>query len=313
MIRALYNKDRLVDEMFEQVIGSITKGTSNKEDDFLLLCCGPPGTGKSHLMLHAMSIYLKDNSSAKYIGLNKNDFATALKDATGAKLPRMCVNDEADVSKRDALTKYNKHLISLYLAIRGLRIFHWWNNPSIDMIDKQFIEERIKGMIYIATKDMDRPRLYYYFTKQDMLKIWEKYGNLKLNLLQKIKKEYACYRGWFKAFPDCDLLREYLEKKESRMDEKIEEFFDMYGRKDDHVKHAELIKRLEINEKTLKNWRTELIANGKITEKDFHITAAGRVSYPQKTVLMFEEYANNKHKHHKYNILDSILEKKDEQ
>lgn len=216
------------DPYLNKVLDNVGYALREKNDDFLVICCGATGSGKSNLMLHAMDYFLNKKADVRFLGLNRKDFANALNNAKNTDHPKFCGYDEANVSKRDALTKWNKDLIDLYWSIRGLRIFHWWCNPSIDVIDKPFIEERVKGVIYVATKDINRPRIYYYFRKEDLLSIWRKYQNLKLDLLKRICKKYCYYKGWFKAY-NGELLAAYEAKKESRMDEKVEAFTQKYG------------------------------------------------------------------------------------
>lgn len=293
MIQAYYNKERNFDELLEKIIKSVYQKLNVDEDDFLLLCCGSPGTGKSMLMLHALRTYMKELASADFIGLDKSSFANAMKTAKDKPLPRFVGNDEANISKRDSLSKYNKYLIDMYLSIRGLRIFHWWSNPSMDIIDKHFIEERIKGVIFITTKDKDRPRIYYYFRKQDLLKIWEKYGNLKLNQLNKIKKEYAFFKGWFKDYPMDDLRKAYQKKKDSRMDFKVEEFFEKYGEEEELIKTQGMLKPytmcrlLGITRPTLKKYAEELKESKEFKEELISYMPDGTLIFNKECVSIF--------------------------
>jgi hypothetical protein len=98
----------------------------------------------------------------------------------------------------------------------------------VDIIDKPFIKDRVKGFILITTKDNDRPRIYYYFTKASLIKILDKYKNLDIKTINKVKKKYAVYRGWFKDY-NGDLKIDYLNKKNPRMIEKVDDFFNKYG------------------------------------------------------------------------------------
>ena len=146
MIVAPYDANRKYDIIFENIINDISQALLEKEDDFLLLCCGSPGTGKSRLMLWGLELCLRENANVKYLGLNRADFADSLNNAKKSVLPRFCSNDEANISKRDSNSTYNKDVIDLYFSIRGLQIFHWWNNPSLDIIDKKFIEDIKKDL-----------------------------------------------------------------------------------------------------------------------------------------------------------------------
>jgi len=304
MIEAKYDSSRDFDSVFLHIIEGVYDKLNVGEDDFLLLCCGTPGTGKSMLMLHALDDYLKKEASIDYVGLDKEDFARALRNTKDKPLPRFCANDEANISKRDSLAKYNKELIDLYLSIRGLRIFHWWNNPSLDILDKHFIEERIKGVIYIATKETKRPRTYYYFRKKDLLKLWEKYGNLKLNLLKKVKKQYAYYKGWFKDY-NGPLKAAYMLKKNKRMDVKVDGFFDKYGLGEEGLTTSMIKKTLGLSSPSICKYEKEAIKNGMIKEDEIKRTITGRVIYPKKILSIFEGIAKEKHSNIGFRTLES--------
>ena len=227
--KASYDNNRGFDTMLEKLLDYVKILTTKKDDDFLILCVGDTGTGKSMLSLHAFEYYMKQHADIKYVGLTKGSFATGFKEVQN--VPRgfkFLLNDEANINKRDALSKYNKDLLDLYYSCRGLNIFHWWNNPSVEMIDKPFIKDRVKGFILITTKDVNRPRVYYYFTKNSLLKILEKYKNLDIKTISKVKNKYALFKGWFKDY-NGDLKMDYLDKKNPRMLEKVDDFVSKYG------------------------------------------------------------------------------------
>ena len=295
MIIAPYRAGFDYDVIFENLVSkSIPQRLKDNNDDNLWLCCGTTGSGKTGLGLHAEDMYMKDKASVDFIGLDKKSFADALQKAKDSPKPRFCMNDEANISKRDSLTKYNKDLIDLYLSIRGLGIFHWWNNPSADLLDKHFVEERIKGLLFITTKDTKRPRIYYYFRKSDLLKIWEKYGNLKLDTLRKIRKEYAYYRGWFREYKG-PLLERYLEKKNSRMDFKVDDFFEKYGGADtDKIKASDFAKLLSITTQTVSNCRDQMLNENLIDESDVITSPTGYHFYKPHLIPIFEKYIKDK-------------------
>ena len=244
---AKYNSKRDFDDMLEKLLNHTKYLTTDKDDDFLILCAGDTGTGKSMLALHAFDYYMKEHADIKYVGLTKGSFATGFKEVQ--KVPKgfkFLLNDEANINKRDALSKYNKDLLDLYYSCRGLNIVHWWNNPSVEMIDKPFIKDRVKGFILITTKDIDRPRVYYYFTKNSLLKILEKYKNLDIKTINKVKKKYALYKGWFRDYSG-ELKMDYLNKKNPRMIEKVDDFVAKYG---DVKGHDDSLRINEVAEKT---------------------------------------------------------------
>jgi len=290
MIKAKYHRDRGYDDMFHKLILRTQNSLTEKDDDFMLMCFGPTGTGKSGLMLHAYELYDEENCTVDNVGLNPKDFATALykaKDDEEGK--RFCGNDEANISKRSHSSKYNKDILDLYFSIRGKKIFHWWNNPSLDMIDKPFIEEKIKGFIFIATKDVHRPRVYYYFTQTTLLKFYEKFGSLKLNVLKKNARHHADWKGWFRKY-DGKLLKAYLEKKDTRMDEKLEDFYLQYGT-GDKLTLRDMGKQLGIVHKTVKDYLSKLELK---EEEDYVVNSIGRKTYTKAAFEKLKEYCKSK-------------------
>jgi hypothetical protein len=116
------------------------------------------------------------------------------------------------------------------ILLEDLNIFHWWNNPSVDIIDKPFIKDRVTGLFLITTHTVDKPRIYYYFDKKALLQVLHKYKNLDYETLSKVKKKYAMYKGWFRDYNGY-LKKDYLAKKNPRMEEKVREFKAMFGTK----------------------------------------------------------------------------------
>lgn len=289
MIECAVVAGREYDELFERVIDSIVAVTEQKDDDFLLICVGETGTGKSRLMLHGYGRYDPREASVDYIGLNRKKHARALRLAKQKKRRRFTGDDEANVSKRDALTKYNKDRIDLYYAIRGLNIFHWWNNPSLDMIDKPFIEERVRGVIVVITKGKD-VRFYYYFTKKGILKLLEKHGNLKLQTLKKHGPQYAHHLGWFRDYKG-HLLKPYLAEKNQRMDDKVEDFFAKYGGEETLSLRA-VINRLGIANATGVKYARLALREGVLPPESR--TPTGQWVFTEETLEDFRSYVYSK-------------------
>jgi hypothetical protein len=287
MIVAPYEtKRKNYDKVLEHTIDLIKSTMVDGEDDFLTLVCGTTGTGKSNLMLWIMEQYLGESASVEYLGLDRNDFANALQKTKNKVLPRFCANDEANISRRDHSTQYNKDLIDLYSSIRGLQIFHCWCNPSINMLDKPFIEERIKGVIFIANKEKIRPRIYYYFRKQDLLRIWEKYESLNLDLLKRIGKKYAFFRGWFRPYKG-RLLKAYLAKKDSRMDDKVELFAEKYGDQL-YLAPGQMARKLGVSRSTIIRWEEILKEKKEIQQGEIEMGLTGR-RYPIRFYELFKK------------------------
>lgn len=267
MIKAPYDRKRNYDIIYEKIIKGISKTLIRKDDDYVMLYAGATGSGKSNLMLWGYELFDPEGCDHSFIGLDRQTHAVALKNAADKKQPRFCADDEANVSKRDAMTKYNRQRIDLYLAIRGLNIFHAWCNPSVEMLDKAFIEERIKGMVYVLTKDVDRPRVYYYFTKKGILKMLEDCGNLKQKTIKDNGEKYAYYKGWFRKY-EGNLLKPYLAKKEDRMSTKVTEFFEEYG--EAWMNASTIAKKLKVTPMTIKNRHDVLIKENLIFLDDHY-------------------------------------------
>jgi len=272
MIDSKYDTKRLYDELFEVVMKGTAKAVKEKDDDALFLIVGDTGTGKSMLMLHACEL-LNPDFSVEYIGMDQVTHATALKMAKDKKGIRICVDDEANVNKRDATTKKNKDRLDLYMAIRGLNIIHFWCNPSVEMLDKPFIEERIKALIFIFTKDVKRPRVFYYFRKDDLLNMMESEKNIKQRTLHRKGKEYAYFKGWFKDYTGF-LKTPYIEKKKKRMDNKIEDYFKTYG--GEYKKQIEIAKDFGVSKGSISLWSKELIKAEYLIEDEDYIENESR-------------------------------------
>lgn len=221
-----YEKEEVVDKGLRNILIPATKEkTLRKDDDFLLLVCGSTGSGKSTIAFHIYELY-HPTPTIEYVALSRHAFAQALKNVSEHKPPRFLNYDEADMIKRDAISRWNKSLVRLYAKIRGKNIFHVWCHPSPEMIDKHQIEEVVGGMIYVYYKG--KPRRYLYFTKKGLLKVLEKHGNLKEKSLL-ASKNMARWRGWFKQY-NGPLWKDYLNLKKGSIVESIEEFYEEWGK-----------------------------------------------------------------------------------
>lgn len=273
---------------------------THKDDDYLLLCAGDTGSGKSMLMLHVMDEFMGEYADTSFIGLTRSSFADAFtKIRNVPKEFRFLANDEANISKREALTKYNRDLLDLYYSCRGLNIFHWWNNPSVDMIDKPFIKDRVKGFILIVSKDVKRPRAYYFFTKENLLRILDKYGDIELKTIRKVRKKYSSFKGWFRDY-DGRLKKPYLDMKNPRMLEKVDEFQEKYGKEvNGFTEEYYPSRKVALLTGYKSSYVAELCKKGFLVEdEDFKKGPGGRI-YNQKAVAKLLErrttakYANS--------------------
>lgn len=286
MIIFPYKPGQLYDDGLIYVIRGVQRGIVEKDDDGFLVACGDTGTGKTSLMFHAYELYDPEGATVDQVALTRKDFAGSLKTAKHQpKGRRFCGNDEANVNKRDSLTKFNKAVVDLYFSIRGLGILHWWNNPSIEYLDKVFIEERIKGVFFIFTKDKKRPRLYYYFRKVDLLGLLEKAGDLKPRTLKKYAAKYAYYRGWFLPYAG-RLWADYLVKKQLRMEDKVESFFAEYG--GDLVSRPEYAQSKGVATDTVYGWEKKALEAG-LDPSQVVRNGGDRVYYTQEACRFMDD------------------------
>jgi len=274
--------DKPTDEYLELLAKKLQE-RQNRDDDALILAVGDTGTGKSVLSLHLGKLVAGDDFTIECISLDKETFANTLSYVKVLEGRRCALNDEANLSKRDALSKYSKDTINLYYSIRGLNIVHLWCNPSLDMIDKAFVKERIEGVLFITTKSIDTPRIYYYIPKNSILQILDKYKNLELKTLKKVRKKYSAYRGWFRDYTG-ELMQEYKEKKRRRMSNVVEEYFTKYGTKKENQEYlpvAKIARKMNISRDMIDKYKKRLISEEsslKPTE-DYVIGATGLIKF----------------------------------
>ena len=296
MMYAPYQKDRDYDDFFPRLV-NIANNRRDHDDDTLLFCTGLTGSGKTNLMFHFYELFDQENASMDYIGLKRENFADALKRAKNYKGKRFVGYDEGNVSKRDSLTKWNKAVIDLLFAIRGLNITQWWSNPSVNMLDKSLVQEKINGLIFVATKSDDKPRLYYYFTKQQVLDMLNKYDKLTIEILKDKGKQHCSYIGCFKKYKG-RLLEEYLKIKENRMESKIDEFHEKWGSKDGTIKLltvSDIAHKSNISSSTIRLRHDELVNNKLLIEGEhFIISPAGYRLYKDMAIDVFKESLKEK-------------------
>lgn len=284
MIEVPYEKDKKYGKGLSFVL-DVAKKRQENNDDFFLFIFGLRSTGKSRLMLHLLEGYLGEEASIKYIGLRKGDFARALYNATHKKLPRCCVNDEGNLNSKNAMTKYNKDTVDTYYSIRGLNMFHVWCNPSLN-IDKEFIEKIVNGVILTFTKTKNAPRLYYYFTKKKLIKLYDKFKKLDDVILKKNARQYAAFRGWYRDY-DGFLLKDYEKLKDNRMVEKVNDFHEEYGEDENLLTQAKMTRTLRVSIPFFKKYKKILEERGSIP--NVIISGSGKDLYPKEYVDVFRQ------------------------
>lgn len=282
--RMPYEKGQPFDAGLRNVISWIRDHIiGSQDDDWLMLCVGGVGTGKSRLMLSSYEYFDPEGASLDYVGINREDHAKALQKASVKQFRRFCGYDELNISRRNVNEEYQRDLLQTFNEIRGKNIFHWWNNPTMQLIDRIFIQERIRGLIFIFTKDQHRPRQYYYFRRTELLKVYDDFkGNLSQNVLKKAgKMGYAWFRGWFRNY-EGGLLEEYLARKTQKMDDTIETFAEKWGLGVKY-KYAEAARKLGVSAETVKNKIMKFAGDGSLVDGRHYVRdAMGRYRVTQE-------------------------------
>ena len=284
------------DELLEQFAEQL-RNRQQSDDDALLLSIGSPGSGKSMLNMHLGHLIARDNWSMDCVGFDAATYKAALNYVKDFEKDKCVLNDEANIGKRDAITKKNKQLIDMFLAIRGLNIIHLWCNPSAEMMDKFFIKERILGFILVRkAKKQTTVRQYYYFPAKKLLAILEKYKTLDLNILTKVRKKYAKFGGWFKDYTG-ELKEEYLEKKTARMKLKIEmlDVGDEPAYDSKQYRLVDLARKMKVHVNTVTIRYRESVENNYLEEgPDYTISPVGKVLFSENGAERLEQYIRNR-------------------
>lgn len=267
MKKAEYVKGEPYDRRLPVVIGIARRAILNpkRKDDGVFLAVGNTGTGKTHLTLHCVSIFTP-TPAVEQITLTKEDFAKSLK--YGLRLPkgeRFIAFDESDVGAREAMGRWNRDVIKLYFKIREKGFLHFWNHPSPNNIDREFIRERVNGLFLTNDKNTDKPRRYAFFTKERLLDFFEHFGKLTTRNLWKHRQEYAAYQGKFLAY-DGPLLKPYNKQKDEGMDTAIDEFVAEWGGEDVRTYNLpKASKTLGVSHSLVKKLTAELVDNGTLS------------------------------------------------
>lgn len=247
------------------------------DDDWLMLCVGSVGTGKSRLMLSCYEYFDPEGCDISYVGINREDHAKALKKASDKPKRRFCGYDELNISRRNVNEEYARDLLQAFNEIRGKNMFHWWNNPTLQLIDRIFIQERIRGLVFIYTKEKNRPRRYFYFRRKELLRVYDDYkGNLSQDTLRKAgRKGYAWFQGWFRDY-DGRMLDEYMSLKAQKMDDTIENFAEKWG-SGAKFTYAEAARKLGVSADTVKNKIMVFSRDGRLSDgRDYVRDGLGR-------------------------------------
>jgi len=235
MILTRYTDDGTDGILKKVLIPQVKSHMQRSNDDCLILTVGTTGTGKSHLNMHMVENYSYGKADIGQVCLNREDFALNLDRV--AKMEdvdkKVLLFDEFDAARRQGSSKWNIQIIDTFFKIRGLKIFHLWCCPSLEWIDRKFVTERIRAIIFIDDK-REGSRDYYYISNFDtdmmVVKILDEFGDLSLPTLRKVAKnphKFVKYRGWFRRY-DGYLRSAYDEKKDEKMVNVTETFRDAW-------------------------------------------------------------------------------------
>lgn len=238
MIRNEYVAGEPYDRMFPRIILDTKKHIKENNDDGLFLYTGVTGAGKSTLMEHSMSAYSMC-PDAKDICITQESFAirqyeNTIRGLNGEKDVQLAY-DEASITKKRHAEKYVKDVVDLYMINRAAGIMHHWCWPNLKGIHNDFINERVKGVFFIYTKQKFKPRRYVFYPKDHLMKMLELGISLNSFNLKKHRKKYGYFIGCFTKY-DGSLQEGYLKNKTDSILEISKSFADKYsGKKEKSV------------------------------------------------------------------------------
>lgn len=223
---------------FAKLAAKIKKRIIETDDNCTIMCFGATGSGKSTLGFHFGNNYNKGKGvDIDLVGFDKKSWAESLslmKEEKGL----YGINDEANISKREAMGQYNKDVIDLLFSIRGKNMCLWMCNPSADYLDKVIVEEGLVNFFVFITKKQHE---YLIFSQQQILNFLRDHNNLKFETMKRHSEPYSMWKGYFREYKGAD-WEEYLIKKNERMDDKLDLFVKKYA----HKKAYSLAKSVKI-------------------------------------------------------------------
>ncbi|MCA1800038.1 MAG: hypothetical protein LC650_01945 [Actinobacteria bacterium] len=255
-----------------------------------ILCAGPVGSGKSSLGLHGYEIVDPDAMSMDNVAMTVSDLAKAtriLKEEPGS-----FVNyDEGNVNRRNATTKFNKKFIDLLFNIRGLNGILWINNPSVAQMDSVLVEEALINVFVFINENRQS---YLWITRDGMMRLYRKYGDLGYETLREHGAEVAEFEGWFKAYTN-PFWKEYTQVKKDRMREKVDEFSDEFGGGQRWSMHA-AAKKMGVHYNTLHKYLTLMVEDKSL--RAGAQGASGRFRLNESDLEDVQSYIEAAHKKH---------------
>jgi hypothetical protein len=275
-----------IDSFFRYIVRATSLTIIDKNDDATFFVTGLTGSGKSSLVCYAYEEFVKCSKhhnvmNVDSVGFTIPQYASSLKwnKDSFPKGHRFSWNDEANITKHSVLSKANKDLLDLKFSIRGMGYMDWWCNPSADILQKEFVKEVIKGLFFVFTKNTDgRPRKYYYFTRSDLVDFFDKYKSLENNLLLKFGSRFASYQGEFLKY-DGKFWDEYVLKKESRMEDKVDAFAGLYNDNANLFDKTKVASMIGVHTVTITKYHKEALESDFVVEGQDFILVGTRVKY----------------------------------
>lgn len=277
-----------VGKSYATIIRGSADAIKKKNDDFLLIIAGTTGTGKSTLGIQTYCL-VEENPSVDNIALTRQDLAEGMLIASKKHGFRYLQYDEGKLNKREWQGEWSRDLLELYHDNRGKNIFHVWCTAMPELLDKTFVDARVKGFVYIMGKDKGRPRRFLYFTKNGLLKMIEAHEKISFAILKKHGKKYAVLDSWFKDYKG-PLLAPYLDKKEERMSETIQNFYEKWGKQTKTT--MDVANALRVSDETIRVWRKKFEKQGKLKKGEhFLVNGSGITQFTSDGFKVFVEHA----------------------
>lgn len=269
---------------FKEFVLSANKNVVNKNDDFVMLIVGTTGTGKSNLGLWVQEIIVPV-PKIEQIALTRADLARAIDaELEAPSTHRYIQYDEGKLSRRDWASEWSKELLELYHDVRGLNIFHTWCTAMPNLLDREFIKSRVGCLIFIYTKDIDRPRHFLLFTKTDLLRFLDQNDNISMDTLKKYGKSHASMQSWFREY-DGPMSVAYADKKDARMRERVKQFAKKWG--GDEMDQVDAAKHLGVTKQAVNGWlKNDFFVDG----RDYIINGTGIKKVTPEGLKTLENY-----------------------
>jgi len=261
---------------------------SSHDDDAFYIIAGRTNAGKSTLAHHLHDLWTSGEPDVSRVSLDRDEFP--IKAEKTLQLPdirlRVTHYDEANISRREAMGVFNRDLLTFYFSVRGKRALHIWCNPSLEILDRPFIEERVNGVWYIYKRPKGR---YVFIPRESLLRMIDDKVNFKQDSIEKNAHKYALiFKGRFKKYPQNDFKKAYDRLKETRTDH-VARWLREKHHKGETFTERGTAKHLGVSLGTVRKYTDEMINKG-LFDKDSYRNAVGRLQYDKEAVHKIKEY-----------------------